>query len=42
MKVPTEREGGPEMSASAFLVTGGTGSLGRRVAGALRDVGREV
>ena len=29
------------MSASAFLVTGGTGSLGRRVAGALRDVGRE-
>jgi uncharacterized protein YbjT (DUF2867 family) len=30
------------MSVSAFLVTGGTGSLGRLVAGALRDAGREV
>ncbi len=30
------------MNASAFLVTGGTGSLGRLVAGGLRDAGHDV
>ncbi|MDQ5810145.1 MAG: NAD-dependent epimerase/dehydratase family protein, partial [Actinomycetota bacterium] len=30
------------MSAHEFLVTGGTGSLGRRVVERLRDGGREV
>ncbi len=30
------------MNASEFLVTGGTGSLGRRVVDRLRDAGREV
>ena len=30
------------MNASAFLVTGGTGSLGRLVAGDLRDAGHDV
>lgn len=42
MKVPTEHEGDPEMSASAFLVTGGTGSLGGLVAETLRDAGHDV
>ena len=30
------------MDASGFLVTGGTGSLGRRVVERLRDAGHEV